>query len=115
MKQVLTRRIEGQIGIACAQQRIRYLEDSDLPDNITLYEAGVVPGAVIEVHLWSDWAGGILAGCFDGTDAYMAICMASETRLRNVRLDPKSSSAQDALFLAAFQGAASICRVCVLI
>eukprot|EP00048_Salpingoeca_helianthica_P025057 m.37412 g.37412 ORF g.37412 m.37412 type:complete len:447 (-) comp9807_c0_seq2:45-1385(-) len=49
-------RIEEHTGIAYVQQRLRYLEDYDLGDDARLYDCGVVPGAIMHVHLWSDWA-----------------------------------------------------------
>lgn len=53
----LKTRIEEQTGIAYAQQRLRYLEDYDLGDEMRLYDCGVVPGATLHVHFWSDWSG----------------------------------------------------------
>jgi hypothetical protein len=49
--------VEESTGIAYVQQRVRYLEDYDLGDELRLYDCGVVPGASLQVHLWSDWAG----------------------------------------------------------
>eukprot|EP00047_Mylnosiga_fluctuans_P012410 m.25880 g.25880 ORF g.25880 m.25880 type:complete len:347 (-) comp4218_c0_seq1:136-1176(-) len=95
-------RIEEQAGIPVGQQRIRYLEDSDLRDDMCLYDAGVVPGAALEVHLWPDWAG-----------VLEAVRKSDTARLAKLLPNPADQGALDALFVAAFDGLAPLCRFLV--
>ena len=47
--------MEEDTGIPYSQQRVRFLEVSDLRDEQCLYDCGVVPGSVVDIHLWPDW------------------------------------------------------------
>ena len=61
-------RIEELTGVVVRQQRLRYLEDVDLENTLALMDYDIVANAMLEMHLWSDWEGGlgIIGCCFLG-------------------------------------------------